>query len=80
MELFGDFVFGLGTSKGSNTILWNIQCLSFVKKIKNSSGRGGGEGEGGVIGEVQKNMSSIPRVWIFSGIAHFLLLSYWLKH
>ena len=24
------FVFGLGTSKGSNTILWNIQGLSFV--------------------------------------------------
>ena len=26
----GVFVFGLGISKGSNTILWNIQGLSFV--------------------------------------------------
>ena len=39
------FVFGLGISKGSNTILWNIQGLSFVlsrisrgkvKKMKNT--------------------------------------------
>ena len=26
------FVFGLGISNGSNTILWNIQGLSFAKK------------------------------------------------
>ena len=41
----GVFAFGLGISKGSNTILWNIQRLSFVlsgicwgkvKKMKNS--------------------------------------------
>ena len=41
------FVFGLGISKGSNTVLWNIQRLSFVlsgisrgkvKKMKNSGG------------------------------------------
>ena len=30
VEFPGVFVFGLGISKGSNTILWNIQGLSFV--------------------------------------------------
>ena len=30
MEFTGVFIFGLETSKGSNTILWNIQGLSFV--------------------------------------------------
>ena len=56
----GVFVFGLGISKESNTILWNIQGLSFVlsgisrcKERKNS--RGG----------VQKSISSNPPVWIF---------------
>ena len=45
MEFPWVFVFGLGISKGSNTILWEIQGLSFVlsgiskdkvKKMKNS--------------------------------------------
>ena len=60
----GVFVFGLGISKESNTILWNIQGLSFVlsgisrgKERKNS--RGG----------FKKSISSDPPVWIFSGIA-----------
>ena len=30
VEFPGVFVFSLGISKGSNTILWNIQELSFV--------------------------------------------------
>ena len=30
VEFPGVFVFGLGISKGSNTILWNIQGLNFV--------------------------------------------------
>ena len=30
VEFPGVFVFGLGIFKGSNTILWNIQWLSFV--------------------------------------------------
>ena len=43
VEFPGVLVFGLGISKGSNTILWNIQRLSFnlsgiprgkVKKLK----------------------------------------------
>ena len=49
MEFPGVFVFGLGISKGSNTILWNIKGLSFVlpgisrgKKEKNEKFRGGG--------------------------------------
>ena len=45
VEFPGVFVFGFGVSKGSNTILWNIQGLSLVlsgifggkvKKMKNS--------------------------------------------
>ena len=59
----GVFVFGLGISKESNTILWNIQGLSFVlsgisrgKVRKNSR-------------EFQKSISSNPPVLIFSGIA-----------
>ena len=47
VEFPGVFDFGLGISKGSNTILWNIQGLSFVlsgisrgkvKKMKNPKG------------------------------------------
>ena len=30
VKFLGGFIFGLGISKGSNTILWNIQGLSFV--------------------------------------------------
>ena len=72
MEFPGVFVFGLGISKGSKTILWNIQGLSFVlsgicrgkvKKVKNA--RGG-----------QKFISSAPLVWIFSGIPQCVIHSY----
>ena len=47
VELPGVFVFGLGISKWSNTILWNIQGMSYVlsgisrgkvKKVRNSRG------------------------------------------
>ena len=43
----GVFVFGLGIFKGSNTILWNIQGLTFVLsgisrvKVKNKKFQGG---------------------------------------
>ena len=46
VEFPGVFVFGLGVSKGSNTILWNIQGLSFVLsgisrcKVKNEQFQG----------------------------------------
>ena len=67
VEFQGIVVFGLGISKGSNTILSIIQGLSFllsgisrsiVKKWKIPEG-------------VQKNISSTPQVWIFSGIAYY---------
>ena len=35
-------------------------------------GDGGGGGVGGEVG-VQKSISSKPSVWIFSGIAHFII-------
>ena len=60
----GVFVFGLGISKESNTILWNIQGLSFVlsgisrcKERKNS--RGG----------FKKVYPQTPLFGFFSGIA-----------
>ena len=65
VEFPGVFVFGLGISKGSNTISWNIQRLSFVlsgiprgkvKKLKNPGG-------------FEKTISSNLPIWIFSGIA-----------
>ena len=52
----GVFVFGLGISKVSNTILWNIQGLSFLSGISRQ-------------GDFLKSISSNPPVWIFSGIA-----------
>ena len=66
MEFPGVFVFGFGMSNGSNTILWNIQELSFVlsgisrckvKKLEIPEG-------------VSKEYILNPPVWIFSGIAH----------
>ena len=63
----GSLFFGLGISKGSNTILWIIQGLTFllsgisrgiVKKMKNSR-------------VVFKKMYPNPPVWIFSRIAHY---------
>ena len=71
MEFPGVFVFGLGISKGSNTILWNIQGLSFVL-----SGISRGKVKKWKIpGEFsQKNIlnpTPFPwPVWIFSEIAH----------
>ena len=42
VEFPGVFVFGLGISKGSNTILWNIQELSGIYrgKVKNEKFQG----------------------------------------
>ena len=66
MDFSWVFVFGLGISKGSNTILWNIQGLSFalsgisrckVKKLEIPEG-------------FSKEYILNPPVWIFSGIAH----------
>ena len=66
MEFPGVFVFGLGISKGSNAISWNILGLSLVL-----SGTSGVKFKKGKIPEVfQKSISSTPNVWIFSEIAH----------
>ena len=66
MEFPGVFVFGLGISKGSNTILWNIQGLSFVlsgiSRVKVNKWKIG-----------LKNISSASPVWTFSGIAQYLI-------
>ena len=51
--------------------------VELCKKIKDSR-MGGGGGWGG--GGGQRNMFSAPSIWVFSGIAYFLLLSYWLEH
>ena len=67
MWKFQGSVFGLGISKGSNTILWNIQGLSFVLsgisrgKVKNWKIPGG----------FQKSISSTLPVWIFPGTAQY---------
>ena len=69
MEFPGVFVFGLGISKGSNTILWNIQGLSFAwsgisrDKVKKRKIPGGG------FKKVYPQQP--PPVWTFSGIAQF---------
>ena len=66
VEFPGVFVFGLGISKGSNTILWNIQGLSFVLS----------EISRGKVNKWKiglKNISSASPVWTFSGIAQYLI-------
>ena len=66
VEFLWVFVFGLGISKGSNTILWNIQGLSFVL-----SGISRGKVKIWKIpGEFSQKYILNPPVWIFSGIAH----------
>ena len=68
-NFWGVFVFGLGISKGSNTILLNIQGLSFVfpgssmGKVKKPKISGG----------VSKKYILNPPLWIFSGIAQYLI-------
>ena len=71
VEFPGVFVFGLGISKGSNTILWNIQGLSFVLsgisrcKVKKWK----------IPGKFSKKyILNSPLVWIFSGIAPCIVL------
>ena len=62
--------FALAISKRSNTILWNIQGLSFFRsgisrdKVKNEKFQR----------SFQTIISSIPHVWIFSGTAQWSAL------
>ena len=76
MDFPGVFVFDLGISKGFNTILWNIQGLSFAlsgiswgkvkKKRKNPWWSGGGGW-----GFEKVYLQPLLPVWIFSGIVHW---------
>ena len=71
VEFPGIFVFGLGFSKIPNTILWNIQGLSFVLS-RISTGKAIKWKIPGF--SFQKSISSTPPVWIFSGTAPFIYL------
>ena len=66
MEFPGVFIFGLGISKGCNTILHNFQgwCfdLSGIPRGKVNKWK--------IVGSFQKTMSGTPMFGFFSGVAH----------
>ena len=79
VEFSGVFVFGLGISKGSNTILWNIQGLSFFLsgisrgKVKKWKILGGFK-------KVYPQPSCLDFFWNSPSLGRVVLTGVWCRH